>query len=62
VLYCYYNWARHNKHFKVIGNETYNYRNIQKDSMRCYLLYIPLSIKRYLIHVCDLPKEEFNAE
>ena len=42
-----------NEHFKT-NNETFDvndgskYRNIQKDSMRCLLLYISMAIKKFI--------------
>jgi hypothetical protein len=47
IFICYHNWLANNKTNKISpeyagSNLVYKYRDIQKDSMRCYLLYIPI--------------------
>ena len=35
----------------------YSYRNIQKDSIRCYLLLITIYMKKYIFENKETPKE-----
>ena len=52
LLYCYDNWLRFEKSFKLSTQsdeiQKYNYRSISKDAMRCQLIYIPIQILRKL--------------
>lgn len=53
VLKCYLNWEDNGRNFNLppeyISTEwKYKYRDIQKDSLRCFLIYIPIQIVRYL--------------
>jgi len=56
VRKCYYQWINHNKVFKPqLAGEQHKSRDIQKDSLRCYLIYIPFIIKKLLV---EIVKEE----
>ena len=61
ILQCYKHWVKNSKTFKLLPDtlENYQYRNIQKDSMRCYLLYITVQIKQY---ICKVSPENLNVE
>jgi len=65
VFMCYYAWKRNGSKFTMDEKykaEMYNYRDIQKDSMRCYLLYIPIHIAKYLVDISAKPKAQVNAD
>lgn len=67
ILKCYLNWIQNDKSFKLpsqfLTNELkYKFRDIQKDSLRCYLIYIPIQIIRYISQVASLKKEDFNKD
>ena len=38
--------------------EVYNYKSVQRDSMRCLLLFLPISIKAYLIEIIKTPADK----
>ena len=38
--------------------EMYNYKSVQRDSMRCLLLFLPISIKAYLIEIIKTPADK----
>ena len=41
--------------------EKYSYRSIQKDSIRVFLYYMPISIKQYLIQVNNNPEADAES-
>ena len=45
---CYFQWINSDKSF---NNKNMNYKQIQKDSMRCYLIYHTIAIKKYLVQI-----------
>ena len=48
-----------------IGNdiiETYNYRSVQRDSVRCLLLWLPIGLKTYLLDIIKTPHEKVNPK
>jgi predicted transposase YbfD/YdcC len=50
LLICHDNYMRNDQDFIVKDNQNYNYRAIQKDSMRCLLLLIPINIKKFILN------------
>jgi len=67
VLICFQNYLNNEKCFKLPQHYTtsdtkYKYRDIQKDSLRCFLIYIPIQILSYLRHLSSLKKEEIKKE
>lgn len=60
VYICYNNWIKSGKSFVQPHDciEKYNFKSIQKDSMRCYLLYIPVQIRAF---ICQIQQDNFDA-
>jgi len=48
---CYFTWLKMEKSFGIVINDKKvpNYRSIQKDAMRSYLMYMLMLIKKYLV-------------
>ena len=44
------------------GQGSYNYIKNQMDSLRCYLLYIPINISKYLVDISAKPKDQVNPD
>jgi hypothetical protein len=54
VFQCYYQWVDNDKHFKPPqSGDEYQCRTVQKDSMRCYIIYLFILIKKYLVGVSN---------
>jgi hypothetical protein len=58
LFICFHHYVKNGQTFSVEDAlEDYAYRRIQKDSVRCLLLYLPITMKRYLVDVCKRPAE-----
>jgi hypothetical protein len=65
IFIAYNNWARNDRDFKQDPNNNvtdwkYVYRDISKDSLRCYLLYMPMHLVKYLAHQSQKPKDSLD--
>ena len=58
LLMCYDNFMRNNETFELKDGQVYNYRNIQKDSIRCLLIYITIVMKKFILENKESPKEK----
>lgn len=64
VLKCFLNWEENGRNFNLPQEYCspewkYKYRDIQKDSLRCFLIYIPIQIIR---HLNQLKKDAINKD
>ena len=61
-------WVNSNSNFKMptqYENQPdmkYRYRDIQKDSLRCFLLYIPMQIIRHIQYLSTLKRDDINKD
>lgn len=69
VRKCHYAWNKFGKSFGLIGGQANktktNFRNIQMDAMRSYLMYVVIQMRKYLVQIADgcmSNKTEFNPE
>lgn len=58
LLMCYDNFQRNGQEFGLKDGLDYNYRNIQKDSIRCFLLLVTIQMKKYIMENKDTPKDQ----
>jgi hypothetical protein len=60
IFICYHHYVRSGETF-YLGDavlEAYNYRSVQRDSVRCLLLWLPVGLKSYLMEVIKKPADK----
>ena len=65
LFICYHNFV--NNSYTLYLNvksktEKYNYRDIQKDSVRCLLIFMTINLKKYLLEIYQKPAKEVSPD